>query len=1105
MDAAAYTPGARKLLSFTDNRQDASLQAGHFNDFVEVGLLRSALYRAVVSGGLAGVGHDELAQRVFDELGFPFADYAHDPGVRGNAREQTDAAMREVIAYRLYRDLRRGWRILAPNLEQAGLLRIEYLSLDEACADEEIWRSCHPALSGAAPETRGGIARTLLDFMRQELAIRVDYLETDYQERMLQRSHQQLGPPWGFDENETLRSLSRSSLAYPRSRRPGEASENTYLSSRGRVGRLLRRRATLPHYESRLSMEETSLVICQLLEALRRYGIVTNVSREPEEDPAYQLSASVIRWHAGDGTHGLRDPIRQPTESAEAAPPNPFFVHYYRHVAPQTRGIRAREHTAQVPSEVREDRERRFRTGELPILFCSPTMELGIDIAELNAVNLRNVPPTPANYAQRSGRAGRSGQAALVFTYCSGGSPHDQYFFRHPEAMVAGIVSPPPIELTNEDLLRAHVHALWLAESGLKLGKTLADVLDLTSAPPADRFQPHVLDALADRGAVRRTRDRATRILETLRADLIGADWFRDDWLDGVLDAIPSRLERACDRWRDLYRAAYDQARRQGEIALDASRSPQDKARAQRLRREAEMQLALLTDPASVAQSDFYSYRYFASEGFLPGYNFPRLPLSAFIPGRARRAGEEEFLSRPRFLAISEFGPRAIVYHEGSQYVISQVMLPAGSVDDIDTTEAKVCEACGYLHAHRAGEGPDRCELCGAELPPPWRRLFRLQNVSTKRRERITCDEEERLRMGFDLRTAVRFAERDGRLSYRAAQVLAAGRPLLSLEYGQAADLWRVNLGWRRRRPNTSDGFLLDVERGLWAKHEDEADDDEPLHRVERVIPFVQDTKNCLVLRPSDPLPLAVMASLQAALKTAIQLAYELEDRELAVEPLPDAENRKAILLYEATEGGLGALRRLISHSGELARIARVALDLCHFDPETGEDRRRAAHAREDCEAACYDCLLSYTNQRDHDLLDRMKIRDLLMTLGQARVDLSPSPLPRNDHVQRLLRVAGSQLERRWLQYLADGGFNLPSSAQTLFERCGTRPDFVYESQNAVVYVDGPAHDHPERACRDRQQSECMEDAGWIVIRFVQEAGWDAVLERHKGIFGGRS
>src|SRR5574338_1620493 len=106
------------------------------------------------------------------------------------------------------------------------------------------------------------------------------------------------------------------------------------------------------------------------------------------------------------------------------------------------------------------------------------------------------------------------------------------------------------------------------------------------------------------------------------------------------------------------------------------SRLASDRDQARRLRAEAESQLELLTESKNLTQSDFYSYRYFASAGFLPGYSFPRLPLSAYIPARRIRRQNDEFLSRPRFLAISEFGPRSIIYHEGSRYIINQVILP---------------------------------------------------------------------------------------------------------------------------------------------------------------------------------------------------------------------------------------------------------------------------------------------------------------------------------------------------------------------------------------------------------------------------------------------
>ena len=89
--------------------------------------------------------------------------------------------------------------------------------------------------------------------------------------------------------------------------------------------------------------------------------------------------------------------------------------------------------------------------------------------------------------------------------------------------------------------------------------------------------------------------------------------------------------------------------------------------------------------------------RYLASEGFLPGYNFPRLPLSAYIPGQ--RGSSDDFLSRPRFLAIAEFGPNAIIYHEGATYQVDRITLPMREDGEaVPLDKAALCGKCGYMH-----------------------------------------------------------------------------------------------------------------------------------------------------------------------------------------------------------------------------------------------------------------------------------------------------------------------------------------------------------------------------------------------------------------------
>lgn len=1103
---------AQKVLSFTDNRQDASLQAGHFNDFVQVIQQRGSLLRALRAAGSSGLVHDELPQQVFDALGLEFEEYARTKDLILHARDNTNAALRDVLEYRLYVDLQRGWRLTAPNLEQVGLLSIEYQSLQDLCASDDYWSSeaVHQALAGATPEERFTVAKAMLDWMRRELAVSATTLNQQQQEQLLRRSQQLLEGSWALDENEKL---TFSKIVFPRSRAKSDDRLYAFLSGRSAYASFLRRTTTFDSYGHKISVDESQDIIRDLLKLLNRAGLVVEAipPRDSGDIAGYQVSAAAMIWRAGDGSTPFRDQIRTPNAPAEGGDANEFFVSLYSTVADidpgsaewsarRLAGMEAAEHTAQVSNEDRMEREDRFRAGDLPLLFCSPTMELGVDIAELNVVNLRNVPPTPANYAQRSGRAGRSGQPALVFTYASRGSQHDQYFFRRPELMVSGQVTPPRLDLTNEDLIRSHVYALWLSESKMSLGRSLTDVLNVETSPPS--LLASVEAQLEDRGIRNQALGAARAVLADLAEPLSDSLWWTPEWLDRQINNVGHAFESACKRWIELYESAKQSADHNHRVAQDPKRPPYERDRARGIRMEAERQLGLLFADQSSIDSDFYSYRYFATEGFLPGYSFPRLPLSAFIPGVGRDK-RGRFVSRPRFLAITEFGPRTFVYYEGARYQITRVILPPAVRKDpgdpgVLTTQIKRCTECGYLHVIGGQANPDRCERCDTLLTDTHKNMFRLHNVSTRRRQRINSDEEERQRQGFELETAVRFSERDGKLSRTRAETTVDGSPLLRLEYGETADIWRINLGERRRRNPNQHGFLIDVETGDWARNQLEqvTDPDSPEDvgkKVERVIPYVQDSRNTLILEPVPEPTTEFMATLAAALKNAIQAEFQLEDQELDAVPLPDERRRRAILFIEAAEGGAGVLRRLVEEPDAISRVAKRALDILHFDQDGNNVHWPPnSDAEEECAVACYDCLLSYRNQADHLIMNRHLITDALLKLTRSATEVESG---------RTLR-AQSTLEEEWLEYIVAHRLRRPNDSQRLIEAAGTRPDFLYDDAYAAVYVDGPIHDFPDRHERDNEQAAALRDLGYTVVRFGHRDDWDEIVAEYPDIFG---
>jgi very-short-patch-repair endonuclease len=327
------------------------------------------------------------------------------------------------------------------------------------------------------------------------------------------------------------------------------------------------------------------------------------------------------------------------------------------------------------------------------------------------------------------------------------------------------------------------------------------------------------------------------------------------------------------------------------------------------------------------------------------------------------------------------------------------------------------------------------------------------------------------------------------------------GETLLNLKYGPSATLWRINLGWARRKEQYRYGFILDIENGRWEKQDkEETNTDDPSAALtKRVIPYVEDTKNCLIIEPQKQLANEEFFSFMAAVKSAIQVVYKIEDRELAAEALPDKNNPAVILLYESSEGGAGVLERILNESNSINRIATEALNICHFNSETGESEA----TEEECSKACYNCLMSYYNQSEHKLLDRNRIKDLLTELKNSIHKVSPGSRTREEHLNRLKALCDSELEMEWLDFLEKNNLNLPDKAQELIKEANTRVDFLYGKDFLAIFIDGPIHNEEKVKEDDAKKRQALEDIGYHVIafRYNEKNSWLEQSGKMKNVF----
>ncbi|HOW24507.1 MAG TPA: DEAD/DEAH box helicase [Bacteroidales bacterium] len=1095
----------QKLLSFSDNRQDTALQSGHFNDFIQIGRLRSAIYHALKSAPDQSLTIDMIANKVFQVLGLLEEEYAQYPSADPEWRdEENDKALKDYLLIRILYDLKRGWRYNTPNLEQCGLLEIQYKRLDEFASKESFWQNI-PFFNSISPEERYSILLNILNYFRTHYAIDYYKLSRTQISELESQLKNKLAPEklWSLDYNEKI-----ENPTYLIIRSIGRTPPNVFVAKggmRSNLGKYLRRifkenQMEVPRGEEYLQLVESLLDTLLIGNFLMK----EKIRGDRGEAMGYRLRLDQVLWKLGSGDSVMLDEVRIASYRDIKIKPNPFFKDFYiQDFKSFNKPFYSREHSGQINDySERIKREDEFRQGKISALYCSPTMELGIDISTLNVVHMRNVPPSPANYVQRSGRAGRSGQAALIFNYCSQGSPHDRNYFQNKLQMVSGTVVAPKIDLTNEELIAAHLNAFILMELRLNsLHTSVAEILDLQDKENLS-IKPEIQNYIQNQLPVIKPGVIAgfTKMLASMYGDLLNSYWYSDNWIEKQVEDFYKNFNGCFDRWRKLFKSAIKQIEQARIILDDVTIQPGNykKFEAERIERISRNMRDILLNTSnnrSNNESEFYVFRYLAAEGFLPGYNFTRLPIRTFAGSRDKG----EFISRSRFIALREFGPRNMVYHNGAKYRIDRMIITQA---DASLHQAKISVPTGYVFLDAEGTGINNDPITDIPLNSESNlevinTLLEMAETEARPVERISCEEEERMSRGFDIEQY--FSVPKGMESTKKVTLFSGEFDLLHIIYAPAARLVQMNRRWKVAKEGY--GFVIGNITGRW-KQKRELENPDQADPAIKVQLYTHDTVNLLYIQPVKTLKLdeSGVVTLSYALKRAIEKIFQVEESEVGVW-IMGKKTESNILIYEAAEGSLGVLSQMVENTSLMKRVFEEAYQVCHFDLESQTD------TRPDEPKASYNNLLSYYNQRHHDLIDRHAIKEALELLMTCKANQTTYFRSLDEHYQYLIKNydLNSATEKPFIDYLYKNGIRLPDKAQVNIPGYYINADFVYMKNQteaeALIFCDGGVHDRTEVHEDDLHKRRLLRDGGYDVIEWRYDETLDSLIHRRKDIF----
>lgn len=362
--------------------------------------------------------------------------------------------------------------------------------------------------------------------------------------------------------------------------------------------------------------------------------------------------------------------------------------HYQQYLIKQRQPLplRSQEHTAQLGTEELAKRENDFRQGNINLLSCSTTLEMGVDIGELQAVVMRNFPPHVSNYQQRAGRAGRRTDGVAVTLMYGQRRPHDRFYFEQPEHLIAGANQIPRLDPTNIQIQQRHIRA-ELFSTFLPIGSEqirIRDFFELSFDHPI--VLPDAKPSATSLSAQFRTwlnhsdeaKNLAQQWLDRLESELSASSLIR-----AFVEDFDRFVIQQLSDWNELVDLLMELVQDIEALGFNLK-----ERRSLEFRRD-----GMLTELRKIGSRQLHEQLVQAS--ILPIYGFP-IDVVRLLTGEGnefRSSQGKHRLERDRRLALSEYAPGQDIVVDDRVYQSVGVLRP----DDLEQRYYWVCKFCNHF------------------------------------------------------------------------------------------------------------------------------------------------------------------------------------------------------------------------------------------------------------------------------------------------------------------------------------------------------------------------------------------------------------------------